>query len=34
MPAVQKVSEERGFRVPDPMPEPSVVEAYDVVRGG
>jgi hypothetical protein len=33
MPSMKKVSQERGIQMPDPMPEPKIVEAYDLVRG-
>ena len=33
MPSMKKVSQERGIQMPDPLPEPKIVEAYDLVRG-
>jgi hypothetical protein len=33
MPSMKKVSQERSIQVPDPIPEPKVTEAYDLVRG-
>jgi hypothetical protein len=33
MPSMQKVSQERGITLPDPLPEPKITEAYDLVRG-
>jgi hypothetical protein len=33
MPSMKKVSQERGIRLPDPIPEPKITEAYDLVRG-
>jgi hypothetical protein len=33
MPSMQKLSQERGMQIPDPLPEPKITEAYDLVRG-
>jgi hypothetical protein len=33
IPSMKKVSQERGIQIPDPMPEPKITEAYDLVRG-
>ena len=33
MPSMKKVSQERGIQLPDPIPEPKITEAYDLVRG-
>jgi hypothetical protein len=33
MPSMKKVSQERGIEMPDPLPEPKITEAYDLVRG-
>jgi hypothetical protein len=33
IPSMKKVSQERGIRMPDPIPEPKITEAYDLVRG-
>jgi hypothetical protein len=33
MPSMKKVSQERGLQLPDPVPEPKITEAYDLVRG-
>ena len=32
MPSMKKVSQERGIQLPDPIPEPKITEAYDLVR--
>ena len=33
IPSMKKVSQERGIQMPDPIPEPKITEAYDLVRG-
>jgi hypothetical protein len=32
IPSMKKVSQERGIQLPDPLPEPKITEAYDLVR--
>ena len=32
IPSMKKVSQERGIQMPDPIPEPKITEAYDLVR--
>jgi hypothetical protein len=33
IPSMKKVSQERGIPMPDPIPDPKLTEAYDLVRG-
>jgi hypothetical protein len=33
MPSIKKVAQERGINLPDPLPQPKITEAYDLVRG-
>jgi hypothetical protein len=33
IPSMKKVSQERGIQLANPIPEPKITEAYDLVRG-